>query len=155
MIGKVTKFDVEENSGYILGIDKKIYKFDGEEFKEHYVIYKDLHVNFEVNKDLEAVCIYENKEYKDNTNIVLGIISIFFTLLLSFIGTLFSRLFYHKFKIDQVIIPTIIHITLNTLIFLPYVGWIVFIASNLYFSYLNYTLITTKKDVGIYLKYLK
>ncbi len=146
MKGKILGFDPISKTGTISGDDGNRYSFTKESFKEDIEIKKDTLVDFNTNEN-EAIDIYTIvNQAQENTTMAFGLISLALTFFLGFIGTLISRIVLSKQSFGAALIPTAIHFVITIILFIPIVGWIVYLIGTAYFMYKNYMLTTSARE---------
>jgi hypothetical protein len=59
------------------------------------------------------------------------------TFLFGFVGTLFSRYIIAEEPLSKSLIPTAAHIAMGALLFIPQLGWLVFLCGVSFMAYLN------------------
>lgn len=144
MTGTILGFDTISNTGTISGANGQRYHFDKSSFKEHADLKKNLKVDFNINDKDEAIEIYSIRDtVQENTGTLFGLIAVVITFFLSFLGTFIARLVLAKQPLGQVIVPTLIHFVCVILVFIPVLGWIIYLGATAYFMYKNYMLVTT------------
>ncbi len=147
MTGRILGFDNSSNTGTISGDDGNRYDFNKESFKEDVELKKDLKVDFNIDDENKAVDIYTVRDHaQENANTAFGLVAIALTFFFGFIGTLISRVALAKQSFGTAIIPTLIHFVITLLIFIPILGWFVYIIGTGYYMYKNYILTTTGKE---------
>ena len=143
MTGRVLGYDARDNSGIILADDGTRYKFSKEQWRETTSPQKEQRVDFEALEDNSAKDIYVVADVcEQNTTTLLGIIAVGITFFFGFVGTFISRLFIAKEPFGSVIIPTLIHFFISTLLIIPMIGWLIYFLGTCYFMYKNYLLVT-------------
>ena len=143
MLGRILGFDTAANTGTITGNDGLRYNFEKASFKENIEIKKDLKVDFNVAENGQAIEIYSVKDSaQENASVLFGLLAVGLTFFLGFIGTFISRLVLAKQPIGEVIVPTLIHFVITLLIFIPILGWLIYIAGTGYYMYKNYVFVT-------------
>jgi len=139
MIGKILGFDGK--TGTISAENGSRYTFLKENFKESSQPQKDMKVDFEIDDEGNAKDIYVIKDQvAENTSTLLGLITVGITFFFGFIGTFVSRVFLAKQSIGSAIVPTAIHFFITILVFIPFLGWIIYLAGTFYYMYKNYQL---------------
>lgn len=147
MTGRILGFDNNSNTGTISGDNGNRYNFEKNSFKENTELKKDLKVDFNVNDENQAVDIYTLRDHaQENANTAFGLVALALTFFLGFIGTLISRVALAKQSFGAAIIPTIIHFVITLLIFIPIIGWLVYVIGTGYYMYKNYILTTTGRE---------
>lgn len=147
MTGRILGFDNSSNTGTISGDNGNRYNFAKDSFKENVELKKDLKVDFNVNDENQAVDIYTVRDHaQENANTAFGLVSLALTFFLGFIGTLISRVALAKQSFGAAIIPTVIHFVITLLIFIPIIGWLVYVIGTGYYMYKNYILTTTGRE---------
>jgi len=147
MTGKILGFDTASNIGTISADNGERYSFTNDDWKESTITpRKDMKVDFEQTDEKIAKDIYVIKDQAvENTSTILGLAAVAVTFFFGFIGTFVSRLFIAKESISNSIIPTLIHFVITLLIFIPVLGWFIYIIASFYFMYKNYMLVTQPK----------
>lgn len=141
MKGKVLGYDSNTNEGAIRGTDGNRYSFSKEEWKGELHPKAELPVDFVVDGET-AVKIFQIRDHDaEESKMILGIVSLIITFFLGFIGTLISRMAISKQPFSKVIVPVLIHFALASLIFIPAIGWAIYILCTVYFMVKNYQLI--------------
>jgi hypothetical protein len=147
MQGIVLGFDTNEQRGVIIANDTR-YTFCQSDWKEQRVPQKGLRVDFvaEANdaKDIYLVA----SEPTDTT--ILALISLAITFLLGFIGTLISRTVISKHDFSQALMPTLAHLIITILAFIPILGWIIYVVGTVYFMIKNYQFVLNPQGVDKY-----
>lgn len=152
MTGIILVFDNSSNQGIISAVNGQRYSFMKEDYNEQSLPAKNIKVDFEVTEENKAIDIYTVRDhFQENTNTILGIVALGITFFLGFIGTLISRVAIAKESFGAAIIPTIIHFVITILIFIPVVGWLIYIMGTGYYMYKNYILTVNKKQPVNYL----
>jgi hypothetical protein len=144
MTGNVLGYEVASNSGTILGVDGKRYKFTKDDWKEDFAPQKDIKVDFDIAEDNTAKDIYQIRDkVAENSDTMMGLLAIAITFFFGFIGTFISRVVLSKQPVGKAIIPTLIHFVITLLVVVPVIGWFVYIIGTGYYMYKNYILVTT------------
>lgn len=152
MTGIILVFNNSSNQGIISAVNGQRYSFMKEDYNEQSLPAKNIKVDFEVTEENKAIDIYTVRDhFQENTNTILGIVALGITFFLGFIGTLISRVAIAKESFGAAIIPTIIHFVITILIFIPVVGWLIYIMGTGYYMYKNYILTVNKKQPVNYL----
>ena len=139
MIGKILGFDGK--TGTISADNGSRYTFSREDFKENSQPEKDMKVDFEIDSENNAKDIYVVKDQvAENTSTLLGLIAVGITFFFGFIGTFISRVFLAKQSIGSALVPTIIHFVITVLLFIPILGWLIYLIGTFYYMYKNYQL---------------
>jgi hypothetical protein len=100
-------------------------------------------VDFETNDEGNAKDIYLVKDQvAENTSTLLGLVAVGITFFFGFVGTFISRLFIAKQPIGSTIVPTAIHFLITILLFIPIIGWLIYLGGTFYYMYNNYQLST-------------
>jgi len=141
MIGKVLGYDKQTNEGTISANDGTRYKFSKENWKDGSTPSSNMEVDFEIADDNIAKDIYVTKNITKDNNTMIGLVAVGLTFFFGFIGTFVSRLFLAKQSIGSSIIATVIHLVITLLVFIPVLGWIIYIVGTGYYMYKNYKLI--------------
>ena len=141
MLGKILGLSKNSDQGTIIGKDGNRYTFIKEDFSNQTIPNKDVCVEFSPNNNkatsievCEACC-------KENSNIIFGITTIFITLIFGFIGTFISRLLFAKLPMKNVLVATVLHFIVSTVLIVPILGFIVYIIGVLYFTVRKYKLV--------------
>ena len=143
MTGKVLGYDNQNDNGVILSDSDTRYKFSKEQWRENTPPQKEQRVDFEPLEDNSAKDIYAVADIcEQNTTTLLSLIAVGITFFFGFVGTFISRLFIAKEPFGSVIIPTLIHFLISTLLIIPIIGWIIYFIGTCYFMYKNYMLVT-------------
>ncbi len=142
MQGTILGYDVENQTGTISGNDGKRYKFDKSHWKESFPPQKEMLVDFDPIEGGKAEDVFQVRDKAAETNdTVMGLLSVALTFFLGFIGTFISRLVISKQPIGATLIPTAIHFVITLLIFVPVIGWLVYLAGTIYYIIKNYQLV--------------
>ncbi|PHS55835.1 MAG: hypothetical protein COB17_10930 [Sulfurimonas sp.] len=143
MIGRILGYDISDNTGTISGDNGSRYKFSKENWKDSIKPQKEMKVDFETDAEGNAKDIYFVKDQvAENTSTLLGLVAVGITFFFGFIGTFISRLFIAKQAIGSTIVPTAIHFLITILLFIPIVGWLIYLGGTFYYMYTNYQLST-------------
>lgn len=143
MKGRVLGYDDVSKEGALRGSDGSRYAFHIGEWKSGGVPNIDTLVDFVVEGG-NAVKIWPIKDTEASDNkMVIGVISLFITFFLGFIGTLISRLAFAKLPFSKILIPVVVHFVITLMAFIPVVGWVVYGIGTIYFMVKNYQLINS------------
>jgi len=143
MTGRILGYDIADASGTISGDNGSRYKFSKENWKDTTQPQKEMKVDFEADDEGNAKEIYlVRDQVAENTSTLLGLVAVGITFFFGFIGTFISRLFIAKQDIGSTIIPTAIHFLITILLFIPIIGWLIYLAGTFYYMYKNYQLST-------------
>lgn len=145
MKGTILGFQSTEGTGAIRGIDGKRYSFASTEWKVDRPPRAGAPVEF-VATDGCAEGVYEisDRESKNNRQ-VWGVVSLLLTFFLGFIGTLISRLGIAELPARKVLAPVFAHLGITLLLFIPVLGWVIYIAGTLVFMTRNYQLVMSRE----------
>lgn len=146
MTGTILGYDNSNNTGTISGENGQRYPFKKENWKESIDPKKELKVDFAVSEDNEAIDIYSIRDKAaENTNTLMGLVAVAITFFFGFIGTLISRIALGKQSFGEALVPTVIHFVITLLLFIPFVGWIIYLIGTGYYMYQNYLLTVQEK----------
>lgn len=142
MTGSILGYDSTTKTGTILGRDEKRYSFEKTTWKEDVAPTRDQKVDFEVSEGNKAIDIYVLRNTEaENSNTLMGLVSLGITFFFGFIGTFISRLVLSKQSIEKTIIPTLIHFIITMAVIVPVLGWIIYLIGTLYYMVKNYKLV--------------
>ena len=123
------------------GQDGQRYAFGHAEWKNDAPPRAGLSVDFEVAEG-RAVAIYcVGTAIPLDQRTMAGVGALALTFFLGFIGTLVSRLVLAKQEPNEVLWPTIAHLIISVLAFIPLLGVAIYIGGTLYFMVKNYQLV--------------
>lgn len=146
MTGIILGFDNSNNTGTISAENGQRYSFKKDNWKEYTEPKKDIKVDFAVSENNEAIDIYSIRDkVAENTNTLMGLVAVAITFLLGFIGTLIARIALGKQSFSEALVPTAIHFVITLFIFVPFVGWIIYLIGTGYYMYKNYLLTVQEK----------
>ena len=141
MTGRILGYDITGTSGTISGDNGTRYKFLEEDWKDSIQPQKEMKVDFEADDEGNAKDIYLVKDQvAENTSTLLGLVAVGITFFFGFIGTFVSRLLIAKQPIGMTIVPTAIHFLITILLFIPILGWFIYLGGTFYYMYKNYQL---------------
>jgi hypothetical protein len=140
MKGKILGYDSNSCEGAIIGEDKNRYTFELSEWKGSGTPKAETPVDF-ITNDGYAQKLYPVSNESDNSKTILGLIALLITFFLGFIGTLIARLALAKQPFSEVIVPVAIHAGITLCLFIPFIGWFIYILTNIYFMVRNYQLV--------------
>jgi len=141
MKGKIIGYDSSSNEGAINGTDGNRYTFQLTEWKGGDTPKAEIAVDFVPNEGC-ALKIYPIKDTEtEESKLIFGIISLFITFFLGFIGTLISRLALARQPFSKVFVPVLIHAVITLFFFIPVIGWAFYFLCTIYFMVKNYQLV--------------
>lgn len=147
MTGRILGYDSSNNTGTISGDDSTRYKFSNEDWRDDTPPQKEMKVDFETGDENCAKDIYLIRDKEaENSSTLLGLVAVGITFFFGFIGTFVSRLFIAKEPIGSALIATAIHFLITLLVFIPILGWLLFMIGSGYFMYKNFILVTQEKQ---------
>lgn len=147
MQGTILGFNTQENEGVIITDDQR-YLFSKEDWKEKTLPQKGQKVDF-VAQDMQAKDIYLITQTATDITI-LSLISLAITFLLGFLGTLISRMVISKHDFSQAMMPTLAHLIITVLAFIPILGWIIYLVGTIYFMIKNYQFVLNPQGLNKY-----
>jgi hypothetical protein len=148
MTGKVLGFETAQNEGVISSDDGKRYKFTKSQWKESSIPQKEMRVDFDIGDGDIAGDIYIIRDKdSENSEVMMGLLSVGLTLFLGFVGTFISRLVLSKQPFGKTILPTAIHFIFTIMALVPIFGWILYLIGTIYYMVKNYKLVTTDSYV--------
>lgn len=141
MEGHVLGYTQRDQEGVIKGQDGQRYPFKAAEWKSDSAPRAGMQVDFEV-KNGKAIAIYAiGTALPVDQRTLYGVASLALTFFFGFIGTLISRLALAKQSGGEAFWPTIAHLIITVLAFIPLLGWAIYVGGTLYFMVQNYQLV--------------
>lgn len=141
MLGKILGLSKNNEQGTILGHDENRYSFTKDDINASTIPEKSMCVEF-VPQDNKATNIHMCKAcFKEEPNIAFGITTVFITLIFGCIGTFVSRFLFARKPLKDVWLPTLMHLLISIVFFIPLIGFIAYIITTLYFTVTNYKIV--------------
>ncbi len=146
MKGRILGYDETTKEGALRTSDGSRYSFNISEWKSAGHPAVDALVDF-VPEGEKAVKIWPIKDTEAAENkLVIGIIVLLITFFLGCIGTLVSRLAFAKLPFSKVVVPVAVHFVITLMVFIPFIGWIIYVIGTIYFMVKNYQLVNSPAE---------
>ena len=141
MQGVILGYNEESNEGVIVA-DEKRYKFQSQDWKESFTPKKGAKVDFVAQEENACEIYLIDATKEENSLTILGIISLFITFFLGFIGTALSRMAISKQSLSEAIGAISIHAVITILgLLVPLFGVLIYLVGTIYYMVQNYKLI--------------
>ncbi len=144
LLGKILGLSKNNERGTVLGEDENRYTFTIDDITNNAIPEKNMCIKFVPNNSKATLISTCEACFKEKSNLLFGITTIFLTLIFGCIGTFVSRYLFAKLPLKKVLLPTILHFLISSVIFIPFLGFIFYILILLFFTVKNYKIIMSQ-----------